>query len=116
MSAILQQFLTAHLPFPGLVGWGVFLEGRSVCQQSHAGWLSSDRIEQVVTGVIEFVESRGILESKPGRLVWTFENLLFHLACRADGAWLVLLVDNRGQAPSGALLSAVDEFLRMSVD
>ena len=83
-----------------------------MAHRSYVDWLGTGRIEQVLSRLVKFAENREMLESKPARLVWTYENLLLHLACRDDGACLVLLVENTLQAPSIALLSVVDEFLQ----
>jgi len=112
MSADFQEFLAGRLPFPGLMGWGALLRDRSISHQSYVDWLSPARIEQVLHRLNQFAESGGVMEKKPARFVWTFENLLLHLACREDGACLVLLVENRAEAPSIALSSVVEEFLQ----
>ena len=112
MNATLKEFLASRLPFPGLVGWGAFLEEHSIFQQSYVDWLSPNRIEQTLTRLNKFAENRTLMDTKPERLVWKFENMCLHFACRNDGAVLMLAVENTLQAPSLALASVLEEFLR----
>jgi hypothetical protein len=113
MTAGLQDFLATRLSFPGLAAWGLRLPDCTGTEQSLAGWIKRDRVEQVLARVAVALEGLRQQRLEPARLCWKFEHLRLYAAQRGDGAWLALVVQNQALPAVANPEAVLDDFLAL---
>ena len=113
MSAQLQQLLEQQLPQPGEAAWAVRMPDAAVGQETFGDWFSADQVAQVLARLTQAVENLNRHQFEPTRLSWVFEHARLHLAVRADGACLMLIVENRQDVPQTEIGQLLDSFLTL---
>jgi hypothetical protein len=113
MNSELESFLSARLPFAGLVAWGARYPDRTLAQQCFSTRLTPVHVEQAMIQLTAAADNLAGQDLQPIRLYWTFERLRVCLATRRDGAALALLVENRAELRA-ASEKAIEDFLDLA--
>jgi hypothetical protein len=112
MNTNLDNFLSTRLAFPGLAGWGVRCQGRTIEPKAFVRQLTPHRIEQLMTSLASGAEAIRSHDLNPRLVCWKFEQVQLFWAVRGDGTSLALIVDRQSEA-SGIPPSVLDEFLTL---
>lgn len=112
MNTDLETFLSTRLPFPGLAGWGVRCQGRSIEPKCYDTRLNPGRIEKLMARLASGAEAVRSHDLKPQLMCWKFEHVQVFWAMRTDGMSLTLFVQNPSEA-SGNPQNLLEEFLNL---
>ena len=113
MKTDLDTFLSTRLPFPGLAGWGIRCQGRTIEPKAYVRQLTPHRIEQLITSLTSGAEAVRSHDLKPRLMCWKFEQVHLYWAVRGDGMSLALFVENRPEA-AGLPVTLLEEFLTLT--
>jgi len=111
MNDDFQALLAAHLPYEGLAAYAAQLSDGSVSGECCASWLKPEQWQQTLAQLLASVEGLPSPERRPLLVGWTFEQLRFYLALRADGGSLALLVENRPEVDQRRAETVLAEFV-----
>ena len=108
-----MTFIDGRMPLPGVAAWSLRNTDGALTHCSFRDGLTPAQLEQSVARLTLAAESLRYHNIEPGRICWVFSDLRIHVALRADGGCLALYVKDRSQYGDGALLSVLDDFLRI---
>ena len=114
MNTNLESFLNTRLSFPGLVGWGVRCQGRTIEPKAYVRQLTPHRIEQLMACLASGAESIRSHDLKPQLMCWKFEQVRLYWAVRGDGMSLALFVENQSNS-AGIPQRLLQEFLTLTI-
>ena len=94
MNDALENFLSSRLPIVGLVAYSIQLPDRALATKCFSKSLYPSATEQMLTRVVHSGRTLLPAGQSAASYCWVFECLRVHVAARADGACLALLVEN----------------------
>ena len=113
MNTDLETFLSTRLPFPGLAGWGVLCQNRTIEPKAYVRQLTPHRIEQLMACLASGAETIRSHDLKPQLMCWKFDQVQLFWAMRSDGMSLALFVQNQSEA-SDTPQNLIEEFLTLT--
>ena len=113
MNTDLDTFLRTRLPFPGLAGWGVHCQDRTIEPKAYVRQLTPHRIEQLMARLASGAEDMRSHDLKPRFMCWKFEQVQLFWAMRSDGMSLALFVQSQPEA-SDSPQNLIEEFLTLT--
>ena len=114
MNSNLDTFLSTRLAFPGLAGWGIRCQGRSIEPKAYVRQLTPHRIEQLMTSLASGAEAIRSQDLKPRLMCWKFEQVRLYWAVRGDGMSLALFVENQSNS-DGIPQNLLENFFTLTI-
>lgn len=113
MNPTAQAFCERCLTLPGLVACALRSPDGRVQQRASTAWFSPGQIQQAMTRLAVAAESLRHQAPDLQRVCWTFEHVQIHLAPRADGACLVVFLENRPDVSTEPLEAVFGDFMNL---
>jgi hypothetical protein len=111
MSDVVENFLSSRLPIGGVAAYSIHLPSGVLASECLSKSLYPTSVEQMVNRVVQSGRTLLPCGEKPAHYCWTFEGHRVYVATRADGACLVLLVENNPSAQLVRIKETLQDFL-----
>jgi len=111
MNEGIETFLSSRLPIGGLVAYTIQSPNRVLATQCLSKSLYPSAAEQTLTELV--VSCRNLLPNgeSAASYCWVFECLRVHVAARADGFCLALMVENTPSAQTRRIQQTLEAFI-----
>ncbi len=107
------DFLSSKLPIHGLAAYGIDSAGTSVAGDCFSKSLYPNSTQEMLTRVVQEGRTLFPSEGSAANFCWTFEGHQVHVAARADGVSLALLVENIAGIQLARIRELLQGFLEM---
>jgi hypothetical protein len=106
-----DSFLDSQLPSAGIVACAISQPGCALISRRAGDTLSQTQLERLLDCVAQAAARLDQHGCEARRLTWTFDHALLLIACRLDGARLVVVSENvAGQPPNEGARRLVKAF------
>lgn len=108
MNDAVDSFLSSRLPIVGLAAYSVQSPNRVLAAQCLGEAISPAAAERMTKGLVRLGRTYLPAGERAARYCWTFEGFVVHIAARADGKYLALIVEHK----PGVQTTRVEEMLQ----
>ena len=111
MSESVEKFLSSHLPIGGLAAYSVEFPKAVLVSECLSKSLYAGATAEMLSQIVQ--NGRTLLPSgeQAAHYCWTFEGHRVHVASRADGVCLALLVENNQSAQMAPIQQTLQAFI-----
>ena len=110
---MLLNFLSSRLPIHGLAAYSIRSASGPIGSECFSKSLYPNNTEEMLGKVMQEGRELFPAEGVPANYCWTFEAHQVHVASRADGIALALLVDNTAGIQIARIREILEGFLEM---